>query len=153
MTARIVQSVLALVVALGATRFLAAQSGAQSDATGALPGTRVLLDAHNAYPYDGRFTDRIDRALATGVPLAIEQDLVWRPAEGGRPARSIVSHGEPFNGSEPSLRDYFFERIRPIVDRAFAEGRRATWPVITDRLLFTRIAHAPGEVVQFRNFR
>jgi hypothetical protein len=131
MTARIVPAVLALVVGLGATRCLEAQSGAPSDATGALPGTRVLLDAHNAYPYDGRFTDRIDRALATGAPLAIEQDLVWRPAEGGRPARSIVSHGQPFDGTEPSLRDYFFERIRPIVERAFAEGRRATWPVVT----------------------
>lgn len=129
MRVRIVRAVLALVVGLGAT--LESQSNAQSDATAARPGARVLLDAHNAYPYNGRFADRIDRALATGAPLAIEQDLVWRPAEGGRPARSIVSHGQPFDGAEPSLRDYFFERIRPVVERAFAEGRRATWPVVT----------------------
>ena len=44
---------------------------------GYLPGRRVLLDAHNAYPEQGLWRDRIDRALATGVPLAIEQDLVW----------------------------------------------------------------------------
>lgn len=95
------------------------------------PGARVQLDAHNAYPYNGHFGDRIDRALATGLPVAIEQDLVWLPAEAGRPARSIVSHGEPFDGSEPSLRDYFFERIRPIVERALAEGDRSQWPLIT----------------------
>jgi hypothetical protein len=41
------------------------------------PGTRVLLDAHNCYPYNGRWADRIDRALSTGTPLAVEQDLVW----------------------------------------------------------------------------
>ena len=41
------------------------------------PGGRVLLDAHNCYPYDGRFANRLDRALATGIPLAIEQDLAW----------------------------------------------------------------------------
>ena len=31
-----------------------------------------LLDAHNCYPYEGRWTDRIDRALAVGFPVAIE---------------------------------------------------------------------------------
>src|SRR5215510_11967680 len=41
------------------------------------PGARVLLDAHNCYPYNGRWADRITRALSTGIPLAIEQDLVW----------------------------------------------------------------------------
>ena len=40
------------------------------------PGTRVLLDAHNAYPERGQWSTRIDEALATGLPLAIEQDLV-----------------------------------------------------------------------------
>ena len=32
------------------------------------PGARVLLDAHNAYPYEGKFADRVERALATGLP-------------------------------------------------------------------------------------
>ena len=41
------------------------------------PGSRVLLDAHNCYPYDGRWADRIDRALRAGFPLSIEQDLAW----------------------------------------------------------------------------
>jgi len=96
----------------------------------AAPGARVMLDAHNAYPYNGKFRDRIDRAIATGLPVAIEQDLVWRPAADGRPARSIVSHEEPFDGSEPSLRDYFFERIRPIVEPVLKSGNRPAWPII-----------------------
>ena len=33
-------------------------------------------------PIEGRWSDRIDRALATGLPVAIEQDLMWRPATG-----------------------------------------------------------------------
>jgi hypothetical protein len=99
------------------------------------PGRRVLLDAHNAYPYQGRWNDRIDRALATGTPLAIEQDLVWRPATATTPARSIVSHGEPWTGDEPTLRD-FFERIRPIATRALASASREQWPLITLNLDF-----------------
>jgi len=97
----------------------------------ATPGARVMLDAHNAYPYNGRFGDRIDRVLATRLPVAIEQDLVWRPGADGKPGRSIVSHGEPFDGNEPSLREYFFERIRPIVEKALREGNPADWPLIT----------------------
>ena len=102
---------------------------------GGAPGRRVLLDAHNAYPYQGRWNDRVDRALATGTPLAIEQDLMWRPASGAQPAHSIVSHGEPFTGQEPTLRD-FFERIRPIVTKALASGSRDDWPLITLNLDF-----------------
>jgi hypothetical protein len=96
----------------------------------------VLLDAHNAYPYAGRHADRIDRALATGLPVAIEQDLVWRPAADGRPARSAVSHGEPFTGSEPGLREHFFARVRPLVERALASHDRRDWPLIVLNLDF-----------------
>ncbi len=98
---------------------------------GFAPGQRVLLDAHNCYPEGDAWRDRIDRALATGLPLAIEQDLVWRPADAGHPARSIVSHGEPFTGREPSLRSHFFERIRPLVEQALRDGDRRSWPLIT----------------------
>ena len=93
------------------------------------PGERVLLDAHNAYPYEERWADRIDRALATGVPVAIEQDLVWYC--GGRGAcRSVVSHGEPLSGREPGLGEHFFERVRPIVERALDRDDRTGWPVL-----------------------
>jgi hypothetical protein len=101
------------------------------------PGARVLLDAHNCYPYNGRWADRIDRALSTGTPLAIEQDLVWfRDPVTGR-GRSLVAHddrGKPhlgLDGSEPTMREYFFDRVRPLVERALLEQRRDTWPIIT----------------------
>ena len=94
------------------------------------PGARVLLDAHNCYPDEGRWADRIDRALATGLPLAIEQDLVWFRDPRSGVSRSIVAHGEPFSGTEPSLATHFFERIRPIIEQALRDGRRETWPII-----------------------
>ena len=65
---------LAAVVVLAQGREGHAQTGAAAGSSYA-PGRRVLIDAHNAYPTEGRFEDRIDRALATGMPLAIEQDL------------------------------------------------------------------------------
>src|SRR5262252_1551151 len=93
------------------------------------PGTRVLLDAHNCYPYNGRWADRIDRALSTGAPLAIEQDLVWFRG------RSLVAHENP-HGTEPTMREYFFERIRPIVEAALRDQNRDAWPLITLNLDF-----------------
>ena len=101
------------------------------------PGARVEMDAHNCYPYDGRWKDRIDRALSAGPPLAIEQDLYWYtdPATGA--SRSIVSHGgKPIDGKEPSMRDYFFERIRPLMEEALRQGNHGDWPLITLNLDF-----------------
>jgi hypothetical protein len=83
-----------------------------------------VLDAHNCYPYEGKWADRIDRALKTGFPVAIEQDIAWA---NGRP---VVTHTSKTTGSEPALRDYFFERVRPIVERALKENDRSKWPVI-----------------------
>jgi hypothetical protein len=91
---------------------------------------RPVLDAHNCYPYKGDFRDRIDRALRTGFPVGIEQDLAWAidPATGkGRP---VVTHTAKTTGSEPALRDYFFERVRPIVEKALVDNDRARWPLI-----------------------
>ena len=91
---------------------------------------RPVLDAHNCYPYKGAFQDRIDRALRTGFPVGIEQDLGWAidPATGkGRP---VVTHTAKTTGGEPALRDYFFERVRPIVEKALADNDRARWPLI-----------------------
>ena len=86
---------------------------------------RPVLDAHNCYPYDGRWADRIDRALATGFPVSIEQDLAWYKG------RAIVTHSnKEFSGAEPSPREYFFERVRPIVEKALKEGNRDRWPLI-----------------------
>jgi hypothetical protein len=91
---------------------------------------RPVLDAHNCYPYKGDFKDRIDRALKTGFPVGIEQDLGWAidPATGkGRP---VVTHTAKTTGSEPALRDYFFERVRPIIEKALADNDRVHWPII-----------------------
>ena len=96
-----------------------------------LPGARVLMDAHNCYPYQGRWTDRLERALGTGLPLALEQDLVWYTDPESGESRSIVSHGKPFTGEEPSIDDYFFEAIRPLMERALEDGDRSDWPLIT----------------------
>ena len=103
---------------------LAAAVAAQSPPDYA-PGRRVLLDAHNAYPYQGRWNDRIDRALATGTRSPSNRISCGARPRRRTPAHSIVSHGEPFTGDEPTLRD-FFERIRPIVTRALRPHRASS---------------------------
>src|SRR5262249_5564455 len=82
------------------------------------PGARVLLDAHNGYPYFEWWSDRIDRALSAGTPLAIEQDLLWARNPRTGELRSVVSHGVPAAGGEPGMRECFFERVRAIVEKA-----------------------------------
>ena len=91
-------------------------------------GNKPILDAHNCYPYEGKWADRIDRALGTGRPVAIEQDLAWFADESG--GRVVVTHTPQTTGSEPLLRNYFFEHVRPIIEQALKENRPATWPVI-----------------------
>ena len=95
------------------------------------PGARVLMDAHNCYPYFGCWFDRMERALSSGTPLAIEQDLFWLTDSRTVASRSIVTHGAPSTGDEPSMREYFFERVRPIIEKALKDGNRSDWPLIT----------------------
>jgi hypothetical protein len=97
---------------------------------GSAPGGRVLLDAHNCYPEHEKWGDRIERALSNGTPIAIEQDLIWikNPASGE--FISVLAHNGPFTGKEPTLKEHFFERIRPIVEKALKENRPDTWPII-----------------------
>jgi len=111
------------------------------------PGNRVLLDAHNCYPYQGRWNDRIDRALESGLPVAIEQDMVWLKNEDTGEYRSIVSHGAPYTNEEPTLAEYFFERIRPIVEKALADGNSGNWPLVTLNLDFKQSPVVHGEAV------
>src|SRR5687768_11864117 len=48
-----------------------------------LPFGRSLLHAHNCYPEKGKWADRIERALNTGVsPLVIEQDVALAMRDG-----------------------------------------------------------------------
>ena len=110
--------------------FALSLSARQSSQLDFLNGNHPILDAHNCYPYEGRWADRIDRALQTGFPVAIEQDLAWYvdPATGA--GRIVVSHTPKTNGSEPTLRAYFFERVRPIVENALRDNSRSRWPLI-----------------------
>jgi hypothetical protein len=97
----------------------------------AQPHRRVVLDAHNCYPYYEWWFDRIDRALSADLPVAIEQDLLWAKNPRTGNVASVLSHGGPPTGTEPGMREYFFERIRPIVERALRDGNRSDWPLIT----------------------
>lgn len=100
------------------------------------PGSRTVMDAHNCYPYGEWWSDRIERALSAGTPLAIEQDLAWHTdAKTGR-SWSVLTHGAPTTGDEPIMEHYFFDRVRPIVERALREGNRDSWPLITLNLDF-----------------
>jgi hypothetical protein len=95
-----------------------------------LNGNRSVPDAHNCYPYDGQWTDRVDRALSTGFPVAIEQDLAWFVDPASGKGRVVVDHSEKTNASDPEERQYFFERVRPIIEKELSQGDRSKWPVI-----------------------
>src|SRR5579875_1662036 len=94
------------------------EAGASSADLQFLNDNRPVLDAHNCYPYDGRWTDRINLALAAGYPVSIEQDLAWfvDPATGR--GRVVVTHTPKTTAADPELRNYFFETVRPIVEQA-----------------------------------
>ncbi|HZU09054.1 MAG TPA: hypothetical protein VFA02_04070 [Pseudacidobacterium sp.] len=100
------------------------------------PGARSVMDAHNCYPYYEWWSDRIDRALSAGTPLAIEQDLAWYTDKKTGKSWSIVTHGLPGYGNEPTMKQYFFERVRPIAEKALKEGNHGDWPIITLNLDF-----------------
>src|SRR5215472_2588463 len=114
--------------------FLALSLPAQE--TAIKPGTRSVMDAHNCYPYFDWWFDRIDRALSAGTPLAIEQDLYWHTDKRTGKSWSVLTHGGPSHGNEPTMEIYFFERIRPLVERALRENNRHEWPLITLNLDF-----------------
>lgn len=99
-------------------------------------GGRSLVHAHNAYPEEGQWADRIDRALAIGqVPAVIEQDIAFSPGRAPED-RSVVAHDAKLHADAPSLRRYFFERVRPTIERALAAGQKQQWPVVILHLDF-----------------
>ncbi len=89
-----------------------------------------ILDAHNCYPYDGRWNDRVQRALRSGFPVSIEQDLAWYLDPTTGKGRVVVSHTPNPTGKEPTLQDYFFEQVRPVIDKAIAQNKQNEWPLI-----------------------
>src|SRR5262249_41626496 len=80
---------------------LHADSGARPPVA---PGARSVVDAHNCYPYNGRWGDRIERALSAGLPVAIEQDLAWYVDPQTGAGRSVLSHEKQATGAEPGMR-------------------------------------------------
>jgi hypothetical protein len=89
-----------------------------------------ILDAHNCYPYEGRWNDRIQRALNSGFPVSIEQDLAWYVDPATGKGRVVVSHTPHPTGAEPTLEDYFFKQVAPVMQKILAEDKRSQWPLI-----------------------
>jgi len=94
---KIVTMLFALALASGSLHTV---SAADDAGQGFVPGERVLLEVHNCYPYQERWADQLERALGTGLPLAVEQDLVW--------------HTDPTRAEAV--------RLRALVDRAHKLG-------------------------------
>ena len=116
---------------------LSAAAGAPTEEPALAPGSRVWMHAHNCYPDQGAWQDRLLRALATGLPwVAIEQDLVWAPHVSGAGGRILVAHDTPALGSEPTLERHFFERVRPFLEQSLARGDRERWPLLVLSLDF-----------------
>lgn len=95
-----------------------------------LNGGRPVLDAHNCYPYKGNWNDRIDRALSTGYPVGIEQDLAWYVDPQTKEGRIVVSHTNQPTGTEPTLQQHFFDRVQPAIERELKNGDHSRWPLI-----------------------
>ena len=115
----------ALILLIAAAPILAQSSGLDF-----LNGNKPVVDAHNCYPYNGQWSDRLSRALASGFPIGIEQDLAWSVDPATGKGRVVLSHSAKTTGMEPSLREHFFEAVRPIVEKALREGNGNRWPLI-----------------------
>lgn len=120
-----------------ALAFAALSSAREAPAARDVFGSRSLLHAHNCYIEEGLWADRLDRALATGLGrVAIEQDIAWVPPSGERPGGSVVSHDTDLSGTEPTLEQHFFARVRPLMERALAEQKQDQWPLLILHLDF-----------------
>jgi hypothetical protein len=104
------------------------------------PGSRVVILSHNAYPDHGKYADRLDRAIAAGLPFATEQDLAWIDG------RSLEIHGaKNASGDDPTLESYFFPKVKPIMEKALKDGNKGNWPLVT---LYLDIKNDPPEHLQ-----
>lgn len=101
------------------------------------PGTRTQILSHNAYPDHGKYADRLDRAIAAGLPMVTEQDLAWIDG------KSLEIHGaKNASGDDPTLDTYFFPKVKPIVEKALKDGNKGNWPLVT---LYLDIKNDPPE--------
>lgn len=107
------------------------------------PASRIEPLSHNAYPDHGKYTDRLDRTLAAGLPVAIEEDLAW--VDG----KSLMIHGAKNETSDdPSLESYFIPKVKPIMEKALKDGNKGNWPLVT---LYLDIKNDPPEHLQAIN--
>jgi hypothetical protein len=107
------------------------------------PGSRILILSHNAYPDHGKYTDRLDRAIAAGLPLVTEQDLAW--VDG----KSLLIHGAKNTAADdPTLDSYFIPRVRPVIEQALKSANKSNWPLI---ILYLDIKNDPPEHLQAIN--
>jgi hypothetical protein len=110
------------------------------------PGKRTLMLAHNAMPEEGKWADRFERVIGTGVPFAVEIDVAWGKNPKTGTSQSFVAPGpKKLSGDEPSLKTFFFERMRPDVEQALKKNNRTDWPLVT---LFIDIKNDPPEHVE-----
>ena len=56
--------------------------------------------------------------------------MAWYVDPATGKGRAVVTHTAKTTGAEPLLRDHFFERVRPIVEKALAGTGRSHWPLI-----------------------
>jgi hypothetical protein len=107
------------------------------------PGSRIQVLSHNAYPDHGKYADRLDRTLAAGLPVAVEEDLAWIDG------KSLLIHGaKNASPDDPTLESYFFPKVKPIIEKALKDGNKANWPLIT---LYLDIKNDPEEHLQAIN--
>ena len=101
------------------------------------PGARTLMLAHNAYPDEGKYGDRLDRAIHAGAPFVVEEDLIWVNG------RSLLIHNEKAAGPDaPTLESYFFPKVKPVIEQALHDGNKGNWPMVT---LYLDIKNDPVE--------
>jgi len=133
----------ALLIAGAAAALLAGTAAVADKAATYAPGSRTLVLSHNAYPDHGKYTDRLDRAIAAGVPFATEQDLAW--VDG----KSLMIHGaKNVSGDDPSLDSYFVPRVKPLIEKALKEGNKGNWPLV---ILYLDIKNDPPEHLEAIN--
>jgi hypothetical protein len=104
------------------------------------PGARTLMLAHNAYPDEGKYADRLDRTISAGVPFVVEEDLIWVDGKS-----LLIHNAKAASPDSPTLESYFFPKVRPIMEKALKEGNKGNWPLIT---LYLDIKNDPEEHLQ-----
>jgi len=110
---------------------------AQHERSNVVPGARIQVLAHNAYPDHGKYADRLDRAIASGMPFVVEEDLAWLDG------KSVVIHGaKNASADDPTLETYFFPKVAPLMEQALQSGDKSKWPLIT---LYLDIKNDPPE--------